>query len=463
MTSVAPDRSVFSTPWHWFVHGLGMGQNRTGFDAARAARIRTLASTVARHRAGRFPKFVAHLVDVIVAACDPADGGESCDAVAARLAEQIATLGDPREHARAVAAATESLVMLGRMPPGDHALRRELGHARNSITALPASSDHARYGNLHLLANVVVAGAQAGWPEALGQAQLDAAVHLLGPIDDFFYHGRALALWQTVVGVLEPRARDSAGDALRQLLDQLDLQLQRRSDRPGDGMHEGRDYVVFPLLLTLAALGPVRRLDLLHQRRRWLDVAAAELFALSPRARASQTLFYIAMLRSLGALPHEVPDPAGLVRATAAQYLAATDGRQVDDYLRSTYLVHLAHQLGCAAVLPDRIGVILADSPTQLDVAGPFRDTPYGSPLLLVGYVLSALHTGSWPAGHALYTLDLASVVRSSSPRSDDAVNLPRLGLGLIDAALCLASPTRSGWSIGIAPSRRAAWNDVSR
>jgi hypothetical protein len=443
MTPVSHELNVFATPWHWFVHGLGMGQNRTGFDAARAARIRELARTVAHHRAGPFPAFVVELVDIILAAGDPADGGEPGGAACARLAERISGLSDARDHARACAAATESLVKLGSLPPGDHALRRALAGARDRIAALPGSTDQARYGNLQLLVNLVVAGAQAGWPEALGPAQLDAAARLLAPIDDFFYRARGLSMWQTVVAVVEPRARAAAGAALRQLLDQLDLQLQRPADRPGDGVHEGRDYLVFALLLTLAALGPVRRLDLLDHRRRWLDVAAAELAALSPRAQASQILFHVAVLRNLGALAREVPDPAGLVRATAVRYLATTDGCQLDDYLRCTYLVHLARQLGCPAVLPGRIGAILADSPTQLDTAGPFRATPYGSPLLLVAYVLSALHAGSWPTGHALCAVDLASVIRCAPPRSDDAVNLPRLGLALIDAALCLAPPSR--------------------
>lgn len=442
MTAVSHELSVFATPWHWFVHGLGMGQNRGGFDAARAARIRELARTVTDHRAGRFPAFVAELVNTIVAACDPADGGEPGRAASARLAERLAGLNDARDHARACAAAIESLVKLGRMPPGDHALRRELAAARDRIAALPAPTDQARYGNLQLLVNLVVAGAQAGWPEALGPAQLAAAAQLVAPIADFFYHARGLALWQTVVGIVEPRARAAAGDALGQLLDQLDLQVDLQLQRPTDGVHDGRDYLVFPLLLTLAALGPIRRLDLLDRRRRWLSVADAELAALSPRAQASQALFYVALLRNVGALAREVPDPAALVHATAARYLAATDGRQLDDYLRCTYLVHLARQLGCPAALPDRIGDILAASPTQLDAAGPFRATPYGSPLMLAAYLLSALHARPWPAVHALCAVDLASVIRCAPPRSDDAVNLPRLGLALIDAALCLASPS---------------------
>ncbi|HEX3765461.1 MAG TPA: hypothetical protein VHW23_42490, partial [Kofleriaceae bacterium] len=233
------------------------------------------------------------------------------------------------------------------------------------------------------------------------------------------------------------------GDALGQLLDQLDLQVELQLQRPTDGVHDGRDYLVFPLLLTLTALVPIRRLDLLDHRRRWLTVAADELAALSPRAQASQTLFHVALLRAAGTLAREVPDPAALVRETAGRYLAATDGRQLDDYLRCTYLVHLARQLGCPAALPDRIGDILADSPTQLDAAGPFRATPYGSPLMLAAYVLSALHAGAWPTGHALCAVDLASLIRCASPRSDDAVNLPRLGLALVDAALCLAAPAR--------------------
>jgi hypothetical protein len=50
MTPLSHELRLFSTPWHWFVHGLGLGQNRTGFDAERAARIRALGrAVVQRH------------------------------------------------------------------------------------------------------------------------------------------------------------------------------------------------------------------------------------------------------------------------------------------------------------------------------------------------------------------------------------------------------------------------------
>lgn len=440
MTPISHELRVFSTPWHWFVHGLGLGQNRAGFDAERAARIRMLAHAVVQHHAGGFQEFVVELVEIILTACDPADGGDRGSLVCARLARRIAGLSDTREQARACAAAIESLVKLGRLPPGDNGLRRQLALLLERVAALPVASDQARYGNLHLLANLVLAAAQAGWIDSLPPSQLEAAERLLAPIDDFFYHARGTAVWQTVISIVDQRARPSAGDSLRRLLDQLDMQLQRPGDRPCDGVHDGRDYLAFPMFLTLGALGPARRLDLLDYRRSWLEVATAEFGALSPRARASQALFFTASLRNLGVLASHIPDAPAWLRATTASYLAATDGHQLDDYLRCTYLVHLARQLGCLAMLPERVGTILSKSHTQLDAAGAFRATPYGSPLLFVAYVLSALHAGDWEDAHALRDIDLASIIWSGRHRSDDTVNLPRLGLALIDAALCLGS-----------------------
>jgi hypothetical protein len=391
---------------------------------------------------GSFQAFVAELVEIILTACDPVDGGDRSSEVCARLGERIAGLSDTREQARACAAAIESLVKLGRLLPRSNRLRRQLALSLERVAALPALNDHTRYEYLHLLANLVLAAAQAGWTELLRSSYLDAGARLLGSIDDFFYHARGAAIWQTILAVVDRHEREGACKSLRRLLDRLDVQLHRSNDRPCDGVHEGRDYLAFPLFLTLGALGAARRLDLLDYKRRWLEVAATTLDSLSPRARASQTLFFVALLRNLGVLARQVPDAPALVRATAAGYLAVTDGHRLDDYLRCTYLVHLARQLGCLAVLPERIGRILSESRAQLDTDGPFRATPYGAPVMFVAYVLSALHAGDWDDAHDLRVIDLPSIICSGKDRSDDSVNLPRFGLALIDAALCLSSPS---------------------
>jgi hypothetical protein len=61
---------------------------------------------------------------------------------------------------------------------------------------------------------------------------------------------------------------------------------------------------------------------------------------------------------------------------------------------------------------------------------------------MLVTYVLSALHAGDWKDEHDLRTIDLTAIICSGRDRSDDSVNLPRLGLALIDSALCLGEPS---------------------
>lgn len=446
MTSLSLELRLFSTPWHWFVHGLGLGQRWTGFHRERAARIRALARAVVRRYGGGFQAFVAELVEVILTSAEPADRDGGDREVCARLGERIAGLGDPRERARACAVAVESLVKLDRLPPRDqpyeHGLRGQLARSLKQVAALRAPGDRARYGDLHLLANLVLAAGQAGWADLLRPSYLDAGARLLGAIDELFYHVRGAAIWQSVVAIIDRRARGDAREALRQLLDRLDVQLERPCERPCDGVHEDRDYLAFPLFLTLGAVGAVGCLELLDYKRRWLEVAAAVLESLSPRARASQELFFVALLRNVGTEASQVGDPPALVRATAERYLAATDGRQLDDYLRCTYLVHLARQLGCSAALPARIDQILAESRAQLGTAGPFRATPYGSPLMWVAYVLSALHAGDWNGEHHLRTSALTAIIDSGRARSDDAVTLPRLGLALIDAALCLGRPS---------------------
>ena len=437
MTPLSHELRLFSTPWHWIVHGLGLGQNCTGFDAARAARIRALDQAVVQRHGEAFPRFVAELVDVILAATDPSDGGERAGAVCARICERIAALTDVGERPRACAVATESLVKLGRLPPDDAGLRGQLAWVLAQLAALSADGDQARYAKLHALINLLVAAAQAGWAELLQPGYRDAGTRLVAEIGDFFYHVRAAAIWQSVLAVLEPGSRGARCAALRCLLDRIDWQLAHVDDRACDGMHEGRDFKAFPLFVTLAALGATRCHELLVYRRRWLEVACTELEALSPRSRASQTLFFVAALRELGALDRHVLDGPALVRDTALRYLGSRDGQQLDDYLRCTYLVHLARQLGCPAALPRPIGWVLLSSPGQLGNPDRFRTSAYGSPLMLVGYLLSAMHTGHWTT-EELQSVDLAAIVLAAPPRGDDMVNLPRLGMSLIDAALSL-------------------------
>jgi len=462
MTRLSPELLLFPTPWHWFVHGMGLGLNPTGFDARRAAQIRGLARAVRAHHGDGFPAFVAELVDVILASCDPSSPRASPHELGARLARHVSELRDPRDHARACATSIESLVKLGLVAGARdrvEGLRRQLFSSLARIATLPAPNERARYEHVHLIANLLLAVARAGWTDLLPPAVFEVGAQLLGPVDDLFYFGRAAASWATALAVVRPGRRgDPAGELLGQALDRVDAQLDGPRDRPSDGAHEGRDYVAFAMFLTLGAIGIAGRTELLDDKRPWLEVAAADLRSLHPRARSSQTLLYIALLRNLGLLERHVPDPAALVATAAAGYLATTDGHQHDDYLRCTYLLHIARQLGCLAALPPRIGQILATSSIQLGSPSPHRATPYGSPLMFVAYVLSATYAGDWEATHPLWNVDLTAVLRSANPRPDDVVCLPRIGFALIDAALCLRTPAAAS-EPGADPFSRFAAN----
>lgn len=445
MMALSRELLLLPTPWHWFVHGLGLGQNPTGFAAEHAARIRSLGRAVVQHYGGGFPVFVTELVEVILAACDPAVRQSPGHDAVVQLGDHIAGLSDPREQARACAIAIESLVKLGALVPDSEVLQRQLSNALARMMALPAANGRARYEHVHLIANLLLAAARAGWTELLPPTVFELGAQLLGPVDDLFYFGRAAATWATTLAVVRRRQADDTGELLRAVLDRVDAQIDGPRDRASDGAHEGRDYLAFALFLTLGAIGATGRVDLLDYKRRWLEVAPGDLASLNPRARSSQTLLFVSLLRNLGILARHVPDPAALVRAAAAGYLAATDGFQHDDYLRCTYLVHIARQLGCLTELPERIGQILAETWPQLGSPSPHRGTPYGSPLMFVAYVLSAMHSGDWDAAHPLWKVDLASIVRSASERSDDGVTIPRIGFALIDAALCLRASAAPG------------------
>lgn len=395
--------SPFATPWHTVIHGLGLGRDPAGFDELRANRVLAVSDALARRFDDPFHAFVEELLRVIVARA----AGKT---VRVRLGERLVGLSDPLVHAQACALLVD--VMRKMELPRDQVLGEQVRVALAHLVALPGASVRDRYQAAHLIGALLLAGVE--W---LDQAELAlagaAAFRLLHSIPSAFHRGRGAAILLTILGIIGAPAKGLAECQLRL----LDRAFQRIPDDPPDGIHSGRDYRLFPLLLTLSVLGP-------HQRYVWLEVARAELSQLAPRSRASQTLFYVAALREIGLLDRYVPDREALLRAAMEPYLADTDGRQADDYLRCAYLVHLARQLGCSEALSPRIARILADSVT-VAASDRWRDNPYASGFLVIAYLLSVTRE-----------LDLAAVVERV--RDHSPIQRARLGLALVDEALRL-------------------------
>jgi hypothetical protein len=464
---------VFSTPWHWMVHGLGLGQRPTGFDVDQAHRLSVLNRALLRRFRDPFQVFVHELTKAIQTHCEapPSDPGkpgaargiqydvqrDNDDKARMHLVRKLAYIEDPSAHARACALLVDSFLKLSftldLSRSADAVLRESVATALHRLTLIPASSERARYEKLHLLAGLFLAAGRAGWGDLItvpwGPARtephgLAAAWHLLGSLSDPFYRARGAAILFTVLGLvgLGADASRDGGDALRALLDLLDTEFQRAPERPSDGVHEGRDYRLFPLSLTLIAVSVLGRRDALHYKRDWLDLAATEIERLTPASRASQALFYIAALRSLGVLETYVPAPAAWLGEVTDAYLGATDGQRADDDLRCTYLVHLAEQLGCSAALPPRVGEILAGSVARIGRSEPEHAHPYASGFMTLAYALSTLKAGGPATAPWMARIDLAKVAgRIEADPRRTALHLPRLNMALIDAALRLRPP----------------------
>jgi hypothetical protein len=259
---------------------------------------------------------------------------------------------------------------------------------------------------------------------------------LAAHIADSFYRGRAEAILLTVAGLL----RLDVADRLDGLLALIAGEFERVAARPSDGVHEGRDYRLFPLLLALTSSAVLGRTEELRRRRDWLALAAHELRALDPASRASQALFWVAALRDLGLIARYLPAPAAFVRETIDRYLVDTDGERDVDYLRCTYLIHLAHQLGCPEAIHPRLWQILGRALAQLPGSARRRENPYASGFMVVAYAWSASESGDdAPA------LDLERALHCiDEDAASVALHLPRLDFALMDAALRLRPGDRS-------------------
>ncbi|MBE9209375.1 hypothetical protein IQ244_23310 [Nostoc sp. LEGE 06077] len=85
-----------------------------------------------------------------------------------------------------------------------------------------------------------------------------------------------------------------------------------------------------------------------------------------------------------------VPDVVALFQECLTGYLQSTDGSKVDDYLRCTYLIHLACQLEQTDLIDPRVWSILLDSAAQNPSSQRYLESTYGSSYMVAAYALSA-------------------------------------------------------------------------
>lgn len=441
---------IFPSPWHWCVHGLGLGQEPTGFDASKAGRLLETSRVLRRKTENPYHVFSHQLLHGIVSTCKAMSlgGGDAGQRGHTHLASAVAQLPDhPWQYARACAMLTESLVKLGQLEAYQHTLHQHLAAALKRVEALSPTTDKDRYEKLQLFTNLLLAAGQAGWTDLLASPQQDGAdyvntaLQVIETISDVFYRGRGAAILFTVLGVVGcgEQVCDGPQDHLRRLLDIFDSQLDHPPARVPDGVHIGLDYTMFPLSLILNAIAVLGHPEYLEYKRNWIQQAVSHFHLLPANSRASQVIFYVFALSNLGVLEEHVPDVGALLHDCMEGYLQATDGTQVDDYLRCTYLVHLARQIGRCDVLTARVWAILADSIPRAAGSELYLKSAYGSSYMVAAYTLSALDKGG--RFEALFSekINLPEAIgRIKDDAKTTATNLPRVDFALIDAALRL-------------------------
>jgi hypothetical protein len=453
---------VFPTPWHRYVHGLGLGQVPVSFDPSKAQRLLETSRVVGQKTGRPYHAFAHELLQGILSACEAMalDGdaaGQQGQAELANAVAQLATLSDPWQYGRACAMLIESLVKLGRLEAHTHPLRQNAQVALQQVEALRPATDKDRYERLQLFGNLMLAVGQAGWtdlltsPQPHGGTYIVSALQGIDTIAEVFYRGRGAAMVFTALGIVGCASSiwDGPQDYLHGILDVFDAELSQTSltERAAyhDPVHSFADTFIFPLSLNLNAMAILNRPAYLTYKRDWVTEAVALFQLLPPPSRASQVMFYVGALSNLGVLDAHVPDMATFLRDCMDGYLQATDGTQVDDYLRCAYLVHLAWQIGQLELLTPRVWSILMTSLPRIAGSDLYCQSPYGSSYMVAAYTLSALDIGN-----RFETLFddainlLAAIDRFQEDADATTMTLPRLDFALIDAALRLR-PARTG------------------
>jgi hypothetical protein len=395
------ERRIFPTPWHWCVHGLGIGQETTGFDLDKSNRLLEISLALSQKTQTDYHTFTHHLLHGIVARCAALSSSD-------RHAQQVAhdqfisaiqrLQSQKWQYARACALLTESLVKLGQIEVYRDDVHWHLETALKQVVNLDATTDKLRYEKLQLFANLLLAAGQAGFSDLLesrqpnGDTYADTALQVSTTISDIFYRGRGAAIIFSVLAIVGCQEQVYTGQKnhLQTLLDIFDANLSHSLNRDADGVHEGTDYYIFPLSLILNAIAVLDCPDYLIYKRNWVQQTVSLFHSLSPASQASQLTFFVYALDNLGVLDQYVPDVVMFFDQCMARYLQSTDGLRVDDYLRCTYLIHLACQLGQPDMLHPRILSILSNNIAQMLNSQRYLESSYGSSYMMAAYALSA-------------------------------------------------------------------------
>ena len=442
------ERRIFATPWHWCVHGLGLGQETTDFDLDKATRLVEISLVLSQKTQSTYHQFTHHLLQGIVAICDAISSGDSLAQQQAhkQFTKAIELLpSNSWEYGRACALLTESLVKLGQLELYRQNVYEHLKIALTKVVKLEPTNNKLRYEQLQLLANLFLAVGQAGFSDLLtlkqqdGNTYVDTALEIATTISDAFYRGRGSAIIFSVLGIIGQgeKVYNDSHNHLQNILDIFDAELSHSSSRDSDGVHQGGDFYIFPLSLILNGIAVLGRYDYLTYKRDWIATTMSIFQSLSPASQTSQMMFLLSALDNLGMLNIYIPNVSAFFHRCMTRYLNSTDGSQVDDYLRCTYLIHLACHLGISDRIDPRVWSILLANVSQNLGSERYLESTYGSSYMVTAYALSAFNT--------IDRLDMLFDEKIGLPNAiahfqDDAkttaIHSPRTAFALIEIAL---------------------------
>ena len=394
------ERRIFPTPWHWCVHGFGIGQEVQGFEPGKAERLLDISLALSQKTKSDYHTFAHHLLHGIVSSCAGKFYGD--EATQQHAHEQFTSAlerlpNEAWQYARACALLTESLGKLGELDPYQSNILWHLKRAFEKVASLEVATDKLRYEKLQLFANLFLAAGQAGFSEMAlekqnGVTYIQIALQLSTTISDTFYRGRGSAILFSILALIGHGKQVCYGEPshLQLLLELFDSELKSLSHRNPDGVHEGGDYYIFPISLILNAIAVLKCPEYLTYNRNWVEQAISLFHSLAPASKVSQITFLLYALDNLGLLNTYIPDTSAMFQACMEEYLQTTNGSGLDDYLRCTYLIHLAYQLGKPEMLHPRVFSILSESTVQTLGSQRYLESTYGSSYMAAAYALSA-------------------------------------------------------------------------
>lgn len=408
-------RFVYATPWHWCLHGLGLGEMTLPGEPVASRAL----CDIAMHCPGADLQRAA--TTLIRATAFRDDDGEPSSTAGTQkdrlddVCQAISALSSPIEAAFLSALFAQCAGAAGHPSLAWPCVARAI----SGLDRMRPHSDRQRYERVYLYTALVRAGAGPlgdGPHDTLTQTAARAARHLT-TIEDPFYRMRATAL---LAGVLAER-----GDALEveALFHPLGPQLRAARERPADPVHAGPDYALFCLCLAITASAMAGRSDWLQRDTDWIAHADVLLDEVGPRSRPSMGLFYTIAMVSIGRLDPSHAATVALFTRAMREYLDVADGHSVDDYLRCTYLVHWGCLLGQRAQLDPRLFELLrrtlaSDAAWQAEGQ---PETSYSSGYTVMAYALTVAGLPELDLGRPLHALagDLKSRLGAhAAPRS---------------------------------------------